>query len=234
MVPPLLTLASTSPRRAELLRQLAVPFEVIDSGVDEASIPTPADPAERVRLLARAKALAVVERRPDGIVLAADTLVALDAAVLGKPSGPDDAVRMLRSLSGRAHAVHTGVALVGGSVSDPADDLIEPNVTIEATPYGLCVTAVVSTAVMFRRLGDAEVRAYVASGEPLDKAGAYGIQAGARSFVAEVRGCYTNVIGLPLCLVATLLREAAGLVVAAPANPQCQPAGAAACQREPG
>jgi septum formation protein len=188
--PPRLVLASVSPRRRELLGLLGVTFDVVPSRVDESLLVAP-DSVAFARLAAREKCHDVAARvEPDIVVLAADTVVHYhDTAgrdmTLGKPAGPGEAVRMLQTLSGREHEVTTGVAvrLAGGSV------------VIESA----------TTAVRFRALSNLEIEEYVATGEPLDKAGAYGIQGGAGRFVEEVRGDLQNVIGLPVRLVADLL-----------------------------
>ncbi len=187
---PRLVLASVSPRRRELLGLLGVAFEVAPSRVDE-SLLVASDSVAFARLAAREKCREVAERvEPDTVVLAADTVVHYHDGngrdvTLGKPAGPGEAVRMLQTLSGREHEVTTGVAvrLAGGSI----------------------VVESATTEVRFRPLSEEEIEAYVATGEPLDKAGAYGIQGGAGRFVEEVRGDLQNVIGLPLRLVADLL-----------------------------
>lgn len=170
-----LILASGSPRRAELLSALGTPFEIVVPDVDE----TPrADegPAALVARLSRAKADAV-DTAPDVTVVAADTVVVVDGTMLGKPDDAADAARMLRRLSGRTHEVITGIAVRRGD---------------------RCVHEVCATAVTLRPLSDPEIDDYVASGDPLDKAGAYGIQSGAARFVDRVDGNYQSVVGLPL------------------------------------
>lgn len=171
-------LASTSPRRAELLTAAGIPFVTQPVDVDETARPGEA-PAECAQRLAQAKAGAVA--RPAGsVVLAADTLVVVDGDALGKPRDAADAAAMLRRLSGRTHEVVTGVAIAhdGGTIVD-----------------------LVSTQVTFETLTHGEIAWYVATGEPLDKAGAYGIQGGASRFVTRIDGSYTNVVGLPVELV---------------------------------
>jgi septum formation protein len=184
-----LILASASPRRQELLGLLALPFEVIPSEVDEAALVRELGeqllPAEMARRLAELKAADVAARHPDALVLGADTIVVLGDAILGKPVSPDDARRMLALLSGRTHQVITGIALRGGvSVSDA-----------------------VSTGVTFRELTSREIDAYVATGEPMDKAGAYALQGRAAVLIEGIHGDYTNVVGLPVPRLAILLRR---------------------------
>lgn len=172
-------LASQSPRRRALLARLGVAFTVCPSDVEEQVDPA-LDPEVLVRHLAGQKAGAVAARHPEALTLGADTLVVLDGAVLGKPEGPAEARAMLRRLSGRTHTVFTGLALV-----HPAS--------------GRAATAHEATGVTFAPLSDAEIDAYVATGSPLDKAGAYGIQDDLGAlFVAGVAGDYYNVVGLPL------------------------------------
>ena len=183
---PPLVLASGSPRRRWLLEQLGVRFEVFAVDIEERphSGELPAPFAQR---MADEKATAAAERRPAAWVLAADTVVALGDVALGKPRGREEAVAMLAQLSGRAHVVYTGIVLLRPAAV-PAE------------------RAVVATRVSFRALRAADIRAYVASGEPLDKAGAYAIQGGGAHLVDRVEGSYTNVIGLPLAEVAAWLR----------------------------
>ena len=186
-------LASQSPRRRQLLALLGYPFEVVVSGVDE-DLHLNAGPATYVLRTAQQKAEAVaplIPTRPNAprpIIVAADTTVALDGAILGKPANDDEARQMLLSLRGRTHDVHTGLCLVeAGS--------------------GREVAAVYSTVVTMRDYSAAEIDAYVASGDPLDKAGAYAIQYASFSPVAALDGCYLNVVGLSLCGLILLLRE---------------------------
>lgn len=190
-----LVLASASPRRRELLTQAGYVFEVQPAHVNEDPRPDEDAIAYVVRL-ARDKAQAVFTSvsDPDAIVLGADTTVTLDNHILAKPEDPSDAARMLRMLSGRTHRVITGVAI--------------------ATAKGVEVAAE-ATGVQFRTLSDEEIAAYVARGEPMDKAGAYGIQGLAAKWIPRVEGCYFNVVGLPLALVATMLEQAEGSVLTA-------------------
>ena len=193
----MLVLASASPRRRELLRQAGFSFEVHPAHIPEEPLEGE-DPIAYVTRLARKKAEAVfreltaanraaVHGSLDGkslAVLGADTTVTLDRTILGKPAAAAAAARMLRLLSGRTHRVMTGVALV--------------------TAKGVEVAAE-ATAVRFLTLSDEEIAAYVATGEPMDKAGAYAIQGRAARWIPRIEGCYFNVVGLPLALVATLL-----------------------------
>jgi septum formation protein len=180
----MLILASGSPRRRELLGRICAEFRVMPSGIEEVleGAPTPA----AVAALALAKARAVAGRVGEGIVLGADTVVVIDGDALGKPADRDAARAMLRRLRGRAHEVITGVAVVDAT-----------NGRSEATA--------VLTRVVMADVSDAELEAYVASGEPLDKAGGYAIQGGGAALVAGFAGSYSNVVGLPLRATATLL-----------------------------
>jgi septum formation protein len=180
-----LILASASPRRAELLRTAGIPFEVVVADVDERQLPDE-DAESYVRRLARDKATKVARLCPGRPVLGADTAVVLDGEVLGKPLDAADAAAMLSRLSGRGHQVLTGVCVID--------------------PTGPPETAVAATRVEFRPLSRAEIDQYVASGEPMDKAGAYGIQAGARGFIAGIDGSHDTVVGLPVALVQAMCR----------------------------
>jgi septum formation protein len=178
-----LVLASASPRRRELLEAAGYTFDVAPADVDER--PRPGEiPHAYVARVALAKAEAVAPAFPGAIVLGADTAVVVDREVLGKPVDDRDAARMLAALAGRAHDVITGIALVGGSRT---------------------VVAVESTTVWMRDLSDDVIRDYIASGEPRDKAGAYGIQGLASRFIPRIEGSYTNVVGLPVAAVSRLL-----------------------------
>ncbi len=181
-------LASASPRRRQLLEQLGLSFEVVVADVDED--PKPGEkPGDYVSRLAEAKALAVVERlgRPGLPVLAADTAVVLDGAILGKPEDREDAIAMLRRLGGRSHQVLSAVALWHA---------------------GRVRVALSRSEVSFRAIDPAEAAAYWESGEPRDKAGAYGIQGMGGMFVEHLSGSYSGVMGLPLFETAALLKEA--------------------------
>lgn len=180
-----LILASQSPRRRELLARLGLRFDVRTANVDETMDPSKA-PFDEVARLSRAKA-AAVDAGPDDVVIAADTVVVLDGTALGKPKDAADAARMLRALSGWEHQVMTGLS-------------------VKRDEWLRSLTAV--TTVRFRNLSEPEIAAYTASGEPLDKAGAYGIQGLAACFVEGLDGDYYNVVGLPLCPLTGLLRQA--------------------------
>jgi septum formation protein len=180
-------LASASPRRAELLRALGVDFELAPSQVQERPHPDEAPPDYIIRI-ARAKVIAVARKLESGLVIGADTIVVLDGQLLGKPEDEEDAKRMLRSLSGRWHAVMTGVALYDASSRREVADYEK-------------------TLVRFAQLTEKEIEWYVRSQEPMDKAGAYGIQALGGLFVEEIAGNYYNVVGLPLPLIYRLSRR---------------------------
>jgi len=187
-----LILASRSPRRRELLALLGVPFQVAPVTIAENARPGEL-PEEMVRRLAQAKARLAAQRYSDGLILGADTIVVLDGVVLGKPRDEEEATRMLKALRGREHQVCTGLALIESAT-------------------GRGVSRVVFTTVTMRDYGDEEIARYVASGDPLDKAGAYAIQhPGFRPVVLErLQGCYANVVGLPLCHLVEML-EAWGI-----------------------
>jgi septum formation protein len=193
---PPIVLASASPRRAELLRQVGVEFEVRVSDVDEDAASTLDDPAEITLQHAREKALQVAADAPARLVLGADTVVVLDGRVLEKPRDADEAREMLRTLSGRTHEVITGVAIA--MLRDG-----EPQVLVEDH---------VRTAVEFRALTEEEIAAYVACGEPMDKAGAYGIQGRGALLVRGIEGCYSNVVGLPLSRTWEMLQAAETMI----------------------
>ena len=184
-----LILASASPRRAELLRQAGIGFEVMPADVDEQVLPREA-PEAYVRRVAESKAAAIAARAPRALVLGADTTVVVGKEILGKPVDEADARRMLQALSGRTHEVLTAVTLAGG-----------------AEPAGLA-TRVATTAVEFAAMTGDEIDWYVATGEPMDKAGAYAIQGRASRFVTRIAGSYSNVVGLPVAVVYDLLRQA--------------------------
>lgn len=178
-------LASASPRRRELLELLNVRrLEIIPARAKEEPHPE-LSPAELVRELARAKAAEVAQGNPDAIVIGADTVVSVDGTVLGKPVDEKDAQRMLTLLSGRAHEVFTGVTVIKN---------------------GALQSFVERTVVRFRELSGEEIESYTATGEPLDKAGAYGIQGLASLFVEGIEGDFFNVMGLPLCRLGLILK----------------------------
>ena len=182
-------LGSGSPRRRELLAGLDVDFTVDTGNTFEESVPEDADPAQVPLLMALGKSHGF--HRPledDELLITADTVVIVDGAVLGKPHSREEAARMLRLLSGREHAVLTGVSIFD-------------------TESGEEISFAEETAVRFRALSDAEIARYVESGDPLDKAGSYGYQSGACIFVEGIRGDYFNVVGLPVCRVAVELRK---------------------------
>ena len=183
MSAPHVILASQSPRRRDLLRQLGIAHEVLPANIDESRLPDelPLVHAER---LAREKVARLAARHPGAVVIGADTIVVVDDDVLGKPADDDEAARMLARLSGRAHWVHTAVAVARA---------------------GHLAAAVESVEVHVRPLAASEIDAYVATGEPLDKAGAYGIQGYAATFVTGIRGDYFAVMGLPLQRLVALL-----------------------------
>lgn len=182
-----LILASASPRRRELMA-LAVPrYEVCVSQVDESELTAP-DPAALAQVLARAKCAAVAALHPEDVVVGCDTVVDVDGQVLGKPRDKEDARRMLQLLSGRTHRVHTGVC-----IQAPGEQRL------------FCAT----TEVEFWPLDPQELEDYLATEEPYDKAGAYGIQGRAAPFVKGIRGCYFNVVGLPVSQVHRALRSMA-------------------------
>jgi len=183
-----LILASGSPRRKELLGHLGVPFEIAVTDVDESVHPGEA-PDAYVKRLGLEKAMAAAQS--DAIALGADTTVAVDGQILGKPVDVEDAIRMLGLLSGETHEVFTGVGLSDGS------------------------SVVVRTEVTFASLASPDIAWYVATGEPMDKAGAYGMQSIGGTFVESISGSYSNVIGLPLAQTAVLLRKA-GVAVMEP------------------
>lgn len=186
-----LILASGSPRRREILTNLGIPFEVLTSDADESCSLT--DPADYVRELAARKGEAVRELLraqgadlSDTLILAADTVVAQDSTILGKPLDRDDARRMLSALSGRDHAVYSGIALLLGERTESAS---------------------VRTAVHVAKLTEAQIARYVATGEPDDKAGSYAMQGLFSPYITGIEGCYFNVVGLPVHALFRLAKE---------------------------
>jgi septum formation protein len=190
-----LVLASASPRRQELLRNAGIPFVVHPTDIPEVPHPgeAPRDFAER---MAREKAMAVSLQRPHDTILGADTVVAVDEQVLGKPRDEADAARMLRLLSGRSHLVITGVCLLG------------PPLGTENRELGTGFEDVHSetTQVTMDSLSEQDISSYIATGEPMDKAGAYAIQGTASRWIPRIDGDYFNVVGLPVSLVYRMLR----------------------------
>jgi septum formation protein len=185
----MLILASQSPRRAELLCNAGISFEVRPADVDE-SVRAGEDPLEYVKRLAREKALAILATAPAGaLVLGADTTVMVDGESLGKPADEDEARRMLERLSGRGHKVMTGVCVAFRDLDGAAVAEVEAEVT----------------EVEFTAMSAKEIAEYVASGEPMDKAGAYAIQGRASRWIPRIAGCYFNVVGLPVSRVCAML-----------------------------
>ena len=180
-----LVLASASPRRAELLRLLHVDFEIVPCQVSEHRL-TGESPEVMVQRLAHAKALMGRNLRPNSTVVGADTVVVLEDQVFGKPDSIEDAGRMLQCLSGRTHFVLTGICVFRGHTN-----LVDCS----------------RTAVRFNSMSEREITAYLSTGEPLDKAGAYAIQGAASRFVERIEGCYFNVVGLPVSLLYHMLKK---------------------------
>ena len=179
-----IVLASASPRRKELLANAEIQFEVCPADIPE--VPRPGElPVAFAERMARGKARAVSRTR-HGIILAADTVVAIDDEILGKPLDAEDARRMLRLLSRKSHKVMTGVCLLGAEFEDVSSE---------------------TTEVEFSEIPDKQIREYVSTGEPLDKAGAYAIQGGAARWVRKVTGDYNNVVGLPVGMVLKMMRN---------------------------
>lgn len=183
---PEIILASTSPRRKHLFEQVGIPFRIISPTVEEIAFDN--DPAASALHNAEIKTRSVVNLAGGSPVLGADTVVDIDGEPVGKPVDAADAIRMLTRLSGRKHFVHTGVCLI-----DPSTDREW--------------SAVEESVVWFRKLGWREIEAYVATGEPMDKAGAYGIQARGAMLIERIDGCFFNVMGLPLARVWLLIKE---------------------------
>ena len=183
----MLVLASASPRRQELLRNAGILFDVQPAHIPEN--PRPGEQAKDfAERLAREKALAVAKERPRDVVLGADTVVVVDGRILGKPVDVADAARMLRMLSGREHQVITGVCVVANGQSSVANE---------------------TTAVTMSEISENEIADYLATGEPMDKAGAYAIQGVASRWIPRIEGDYSNVVGLPVALVWRMLRDTA-------------------------
>ena len=183
--PPQLILASASPRRRELLTQAGLRFDIVPAHIDESRQPSE-DPVRYVHRLALEKAQAISALHPGAIVLGADTTVVLDGEVLHKPADIHEAERMLRALSGRAHQVHTGIAIVCGSIHR---------------------SQVETTTVTFGMISEGDLAHYLASGDSLDKAGGYGIQGYAARWITRIEGDFFNVMGLPIAATVGLLSE---------------------------
>lgn len=181
-----IVLASASPRRRELLTSIGLTFTVDPADVDEETL-SDLDPLQQAVALAELKAEHVARRHGEALVIGADTIVTIDGMALGKPQDDEDARRMLRMLSGRTHEVITGVAVVDAATNRAASEAER-------------------TLVTFRTLSEDEIARYVASGEPMDKAGAYAIQGLGALLVSRIVGCYPNVVGLPLVTLARLLQ----------------------------
>ncbi len=181
-----LILASKSPRRSELMKMLGVPFSVVESDVREGNEQIQS-PGEYVEQLAKKKAESVYHRYPKECVIGFDTVVYIDGEILGKPHTPENAVKYLKKLRGRKHTVYTGVCVFLGNQVLVSHDCTE---------------------VHFIEMTDAEIDWYVSTGDPLDKAGAYGIQGPAALFVDSIQGNYFNVVGLPISLLYQMLKEA--------------------------
>ncbi|MGD0339337.1 MAG: Maf family protein [Bacteroidota bacterium] len=187
-IPKRLVLASQSPRRASLLRQIGLTFDIIPSHISEDHV-NDRRPHEIVLTLSRAKAYEIAQSVQNAIIIGADTVVVLDGKILGKPITPTEAITMLHSLSGREHEVYTGFTLLD-------------------TPSMQEVSSYEKTLVRFRHLHDEEIASYVASGSPMDKAGAYGIQDDYGAvFVESITGCFYNVVGFPLTKFFVTLQE---------------------------
>jgi septum formation protein len=182
-----LVLASGSPRRRELVKMIGLEFELAVPEVREDSV-SPARPSNFVVEVALAKALSLAHRFPDAVILGADTVVVLDRKILGKPRDLSDARAMLRTLSGKTHTVYTGLALVD-------------------VPTGLRETGYEKSLVTMKNMTKAEIDDYLATGEPMDKAGSYGIQGFGAVFVKHINGCFFNVMGLPVARLYDMLRE---------------------------
>jgi len=180
-------LASASPRRKELLRLIGLKFKIMPANIDENYIPGEA-PQKHVKRLSVCKASAIARKYPKHWILAADTIVVIDGTILGKPANSSQAYTMLKKLSGREHIVYTGF-------------------TIAQENTGISKTKVVYSMVRFKKIPHAERIWYINSDEPYDKAGGYAVQGKGASFIASIRGSYTNVIGLPLCEVVEMLKE---------------------------
>ncbi len=183
-------LASASPRRRKLIENLKIEYETAAAGCEEVTVPGE-HPSDTVKRLSEAKARWVAERcGADAVVIGADTVVAIDGKILGKPADENEAAEMLRLLSGKTHRVYTGLTVIGG---------------------GKTVSEYVETRVKFYDLTDSQIERYIATGEPMDKAGAYGIQKYGSLLVEEICGDYFNVVGLPVGRLDRILRNDFGI-----------------------
>ena len=178
-------LASKSPRRKQILEQVGLKFTVEVSDFDETQIKFKT-PQEMVKKLSLEKAKVIAAKNPDAIIIGADTTVIIKNEIIGKPTSKQDAVRILKLLSGNVHEVVTGFAVISGKKS---------------------VTKHVTSKVKFKKLSEAEIKAYVKTGEPMDKAGGYGIQDKGGLFVEDIQGDYSNVVGLPIFAVSEVLKQ---------------------------
>jgi septum formation protein len=194
----MLVLASASPRRQELLRAAGISFTVQPADIDETPLPNE-HPVAYVERLAREKALAIWRTRPNDLVLGADTTVVVNDTILAKPADAEDAAGMLRLLSDRTHQVITGVCLAAPPTNHHQQNRRTENAEL--------TTASETTHVTFTKLSDTDIRTYVATNEPMDKAGAYAIQGIASRWIPRIEGDYSNVVGLPVALVYKMLRE---------------------------
>ena len=212
MIPERVVLASASPRRRQLFSLLEIPFAAAAADVDE-EIKEGETPQEMVCRLSRAKARAVASSYPERLIVAADTIVVLGGDVLGKPADEAEALAMLRRLRGRKHSVLSGV-----TVYHPAPPLSPPQ---SWSGLGQAITELAESAVWMRAYTDGEVARYAATGDPLDKAGAYAIQHPNFSPVERIEGCYASVMGLPLCHLARALAQV-GLMAPVDVPQVCQ------------
>lgn len=223
-----IVLASASPRRQELLRDLGLDYDVLAPDVDEDRVVADS-PRELAEARALLKATAAAKMMDSGITIGADTIVVVDGQVLGKPRDEEDAIRLLEALSGRTHVVITGVSVCEATSPQPQDHALDSGPSCSAHPthseessrpsghlsprdsqaanHARCIVGAQETEVTFRRLEREEIVRYVATGEPMDKAGAYGIQGKGALLVEGIVGDYFNVVGLPLVLLASMLRQ---------------------------
>ncbi len=204
----MLILASASPRRQELLRNAGIPFTVQPADIDETPF-AGESPRACAQRLAQEKALAVFKNRPQEFVLGADTIVVIDEMILGKPRDAQDAARMLRLLSGRTHTVITGVCVLEPVAGGQLPVASQTKLTTGNRQPATAVSE--STLVTMCDISDDEIRDYIATGEPMDKAGAYAIQGIASRWITRIEGDYSNVVGLPVALVYAMLRECGAL-----------------------